>query len=201
MTKPPKSPDIETDWADEISDVSPIKGRKKKAFELPVDDWSDLSNLKPRQRAQKSNPATITAAPEENFRTTTGNVSIDQLETNLLSGYDPSLDLKTRKRLAKGEYSFSARLDLHGYTMDEAWDSCMKFINQAFEQRLRCVLLVHGKGKGYGDKGNMGLIKAQISGWLSNSPHVMAYHTALPKHGGSGAVYVLLRKNKEQEEV
>ncbi|MEC8467516.1 MAG: Smr/MutS family protein, partial [Pseudomonadota bacterium] len=54
------------------------------------------------------------------------------------------------------------------------------------------------KGKGYGDCGNMGIIKANICQWLQNSPYVLAYHTAQGKHGGSGAVYVLMRKNKHK---
>jgi DNA-nicking Smr family endonuclease len=59
----------------------------------------------------------------------------------------------------------------------------------------RCVLVIHGKGEGA--DGGMGVIKGHIGTWLSQSGHVLAYETAQPRDGGSGALYVLLRKPRE----
>lgn len=105
-------------------------------------------------------------------------------------------DDRARKNLANGKVPYETKIDLHGFREEEAWGALSHFLNRATAQGIRCVLVVHGKGKGYGNNGNMGIIKFQVCSWLQSSPHVLAYHTAQAKHGGSGAVYVMLRRNK-----
>lgn len=108
-----------------------------------------------------------------------------------------SINEKTFKNLASGKISYEDVYDMHGLTEDDAYQSLYLSLNRAYHQGLRCVIIVHGKGKGYGPNGTMGLLKAKTPEWLDMHPAVLAYHTTLPKHGGTGAVYVLIRKEKE----
>ena len=101
------------------------------------------------------------------------------------------------KKLKKGLFPIEKKLDLHGFKEEEAWQGLNDFLSDVYSQGKRHVLIVHGKGKGFGEKGDMGIIKANICTWLENNALVLAYHTAQGKHGGSGAVYVLIRRNKE----
>ena len=186
-------------WLDEIADVEPIKKTTKNI----VEDWDNLP------KTSKQSPHTPKSEFEEMLEEPTqlskevatrqqlspkGAFETDCGNPNSLSGATKSLDQKTRKRLAKGEYKVEGKIDLHGLTMDEAWEDLMKFLETAVNAGKRCVLVVHGKGKGYGEKGNMGLIKSKISGWLGEHPATLAFSNCLPKHGGSGAMYVLLRR-------
>ena len=72
----------------------------------------------------------------------------------------------------------------------------MDYLHDAHASGHRCVLIVSGKGKGYGDDGDMGIIKSQMATWLSHHPKVLAFHSAIPRDGGSGAIYVYLKRDR-----
>jgi DNA-nicking Smr family endonuclease len=109
----------------------------------------------------------------------------------------PNQDRKLLKDLAAGRYEPEAVLDLHGLTTPEAFLKVMDWVHQAADHDCRCVLIITGKGRGFGPTGNMGMLRDQTPEWLGNHPRVMAYHTALPRDGGSGALYVYLRRRKD----
>ena len=73
----------------------------------------------------------------------------------------------------------------------------ISFISEASHLGLRTLLIVHGKGhsKAKGDK--MAVLKGYVNQWLRELEDVQAFHSAQPQHGGTGAVYVLLRKSAE----
>jgi DNA-nicking Smr family endonuclease len=123
-------------------------------------------------------------------------VQILKNEANCLSGYVHSMDQGLFKRLTRGEVPFTDRLDLHGYYEGDAWLATMDFLHEAFSQGHRCVLVICGKGRGWGAAGDMGVIKSQLAGWLATHPKVLAFHTASRRDGGTGAVYAYLRRNK-----
>jgi DNA-nicking Smr family endonuclease len=88
----------------------------------------------------------------------------------------------------------TAMLDLHGVREGDAWLKLRHWLSEAQTEDHRCVLVITGKGRGYGPDANMGVLKAQIAVWLAAHPSVLGFHTALPRDGGTGAVYVLLRR-------
>ncbi|MFZ2619830.1 MAG: Smr/MutS family protein [Alphaproteobacteria bacterium] len=118
-------------------------------------------------------------------------------EADCLAGHIATIDDATRKKLAKGEIPFTARMDLHGYLEGDAWLATMDFLHECAAHGHRCALLIHGKGRGWGVAGDMGVIKAQMASWLAHHPKVMAFHTAVPRDGGAGAVYVYLKRNRQ----
>ena len=76
----------------------------------------------------------------------------------------------------------------------EARDALHDFIRECHALRLGCVRVIHGKGLGSGQKGPV--LKAGVDGWLRRWDEVAAFCSAQPKHGGTGAAYVLLTKKK-----
>lgn len=163
-----------------MADVTPLKeGRAKYGEPKPALPDNFL----------ESNPQPSQPLPVEE-------VKIHSNTAKCLSGKVPNLDMKTFNLLARGSHKPHAHLDLHGYFEGDAWLATMDFLHQAYYAGMRCVMIIHGKGKGYGLDGDMGIIKAQMASWIAHHPRVMAFHTAIPRDGGSGALYVYLYKNK-----
>jgi DNA-nicking Smr family endonuclease len=84
-----------------------------------------------------------------------------------------------------------SELDLHGLRADEAKRAIAAFLAEALARGARCVRIVHGKG--LRSKGDGPVLKQRLDGWLRRRDDVLAFCSARREHGGTGAVYVLLR--------
>ncbi len=102
----------------------------------------------------------------------------------------PRVQPKVLRRLRRGEYRVQREIDLHGLSAAEARHALREFLIEALEQRIRCVRIVHGKGLRSGHRGPV--LKATVSSVLRRTGAVLAYVSARPVDGGTGAVYVLL---------
>ncbi|GAA4873241.1 DNA endonuclease SmrA [Ferrimonas pelagia] len=102
------------------------------------------------------------------------------------------------KNLRLGKYEIDARLDLHGHTVEQARRALLQFVADCQRNDIRCALVLHGKG--LNSKPFRGVLKSYLAKWLPNVPEVLAYHSALRQHGGTGAVYVLMRKSARQKQ-
>ncbi len=85
-----------------------------------------------------------------------------------------------------------ARLDLHRKSLKEARDEVLKFLRQCQRLDVRTVIIVHGKGE---RSTPPALMKSFVAAWLEQIQEVMCFHSAQRYHGGTGAVYVMLRKS------
>lgn len=101
---------------------------------------------------------------------------------------------KILRNLRKGQYNVDAILDLHGKSVDEAIDSVEAFLNQCLHEKLRVLLIIHGKGR----HGEMPILKNKLNHWLREVNAVLAFCSASPSHGSRGAIYVLLKRTKEE---
>jgi DNA-nicking Smr family endonuclease len=104
----------------------------------------------------------------------------------------PGLPQREYRKLRRGEFAVRDELDLHGLNADEALDAMREFIAEAVDRGTRCVRIVHGKGLGSGPRGPV--LKNLVNKWLRRWDPVLAFCTTQPRHGGTGAVYVLLRR-------
>ena len=95
------------------------------------------------------------------------------------------------RRLRRGTYRMDAELDLHGLRADEAKLAIVRFLAESRDRGARCVRIIHGKG--LRSKGEGPVLKQRLDGWLRNRKDVLAFCSARREHGGTGAVYVLLR--------
>ena len=94
------------------------------------------------------------------------------------------------RRLRRGQYAVQAELDLHGLGREAAQDALRDFIGSSIARGLRCVRVIHGKGRRSGTRGPV--IKQVVDHGLRRMQSVSAFASARPVDGGTGAVYVLL---------
>jgi DNA-nicking Smr family endonuclease len=95
------------------------------------------------------------------------------------------------RRLRQGLFRPQAELDLHGLTSHIAQRALVRFVTHASTNGLRHLLIVHGKG--YRSDQGLPILKNLVCHWLANCPQVLAFCSARPEDGGTGAVYVLLQ--------
>ena len=115
-----------------------------------------------------------------------------ELETGEELNYArPGVREQTFRKLRRGLYSIEAEIDLHGLNADQAREALKAFIAESIDDGLRCVRVIHGKGLRSGKSGPV--LKPKLNLWLRRWNQVVAFATARPVDGGTGAVYVLLR--------
>ncbi len=103
-------------------------------------------------------------------------------------------DQQTRDKLTKGRLPIEARVDLHGMTQGEAHGLLFSFLQQAHAAGVRYVLVITGKGSSFGSDG---ALKRAVPAWLATPlfrPLVSGHDDAARQHGGTGALYVRLRR-------
>lgn len=105
---------------------------------------------------------------------------------------DPSLGDKQLRKLKKGLFAIQAELDLHGQTREQALESLQYFIAESLSRHYSCVRVIHGRG--LGSSGGVPVLKALTNSWLRKQNVVLAFCSARPQHGGTGAVYILLKR-------
>ena len=115
------------------------------------------------------------------------------LSESVLSYCNTSLASRRFRDLKNGLIPWEAKLDLHGMKTDAARTALSTFIQNQAQNQKRCLLIIHGKG---GFEGAPPVIKNLVNRWLSQFDEVLAFHSARPKDGGHGAVYVMLKRNK-----
>jgi DNA-nicking Smr family endonuclease len=102
----------------------------------------------------------------------------------------PGMQDRVLRKLRRGHYSVGAELDLHGLRSEDARQALAEFLHEVRGLRMRCVRIIHGKGYRSGPRGPV--LKQKLNGWLRQRNEVLAFCSARPVDGGSGAVYVLL---------
>ena len=95
------------------------------------------------------------------------------------------------RKLRRGRLSIEGEIDLHGLNSSEAHDALTEFLLETASLGSRCVRVIHGKGLRSGPGGPV--IKRQVSRWLRRRDEVVAFCSARPADGGTGALYVLLK--------
>ena len=115
-----------------------------------------------------------------------------------VQGFVTDLDPKIYRQLRAGQFSPEAHLDLHGLNADQAMLTLLHFTREHYMAGKRCLLVIPGRGAN--SPGGVAVLKEELKAWLTRDPLkrvVLAFSTAQPRHGGAGALYVLLRKHKK----
>ena len=106
------------------------------------------------------------------------------------------LTRRMKSRVATGKHAIDARLDLHGFTQHEAHSVLLRFLRTASARDARLVLVITGKGRG----GEIGVLRRQVPQWLGLPEFrdlVIGFEDAHIAHGGEGALYVRVRRNRQ----
>lgn len=123
-----------------------------------------------------------------------------ELSEEYMHGFVTGLDSKIFQQLKAGRLSIEGHLDLHGQNADQALDSLLFFMRESYLAGRRMVLVIPGRGKN--SPRGLGILRQELQTWLTREPLrriVLAFCTAQPKDGGTGALYVLLRKMKKSQ--
>lgn len=110
------------------------------------------------------------------------------------------LDRSWEKRIRSGQLRPDHSVDLHGHTLAGAHAALEAALRQGVSQGQRVLLVVTGKPRGARtEAGGRGAIRAEIGNWLERSPladRIASVRVAHPRHGGDGALYVILRRER-----
>jgi len=134
-----------------------------------------------------------------------GHAAPDQLPPGLPGGMSVGADdelshqgngvqNRVMRQLRRGQIAIDDRLDLHGQAVAQAYRLTLQFLDRCQRANLFCVLLIHGQG--YRSANGVPVLKQNINHWLLEHPAVTAFNSAVPRDGGRGAVYVLLRRHR-----
>ena len=149
-------------------------------------EMRDVVRLEPDQRGRVRTVAPISPPRHSPQRTEHADVSDHDFVA-------PGVDRREIRKLRKGEYVVRGRRDLHGMTGAEALASVKRFIENSRHSGHRCVCIIHGRG--LHSEGRQPILKTRVREYLRSQRLVLAYTDAPASDGGSGAVYVLLRKS------
>lgn len=131
-----------------------------------------------RRHAASAHPGTAAAS----------DVPTDQAREFLRAGCGPDL----LRGLRRGKWIPMASLDLHGSTLEEAYERLDRFLTSCLDNDIRCVQIIHGKG--FGSRKGGPVLKAAIRQHLSRLPVVQAWVESPAPAGGAGSVSALLRR-------
>ncbi|MCH8302714.1 MAG: Smr/MutS family protein [Proteobacteria bacterium] len=155
------------------------------------------TDKEPERQPQVSARARFARRDERAVLAESLDADIDETETGAgesLRFHRASVGRRTMRKLARGNFSVQDEIDLHGMTAPQAKDALQEFIGECAARGYTCIRIVHGKGMGSGDRGPV--IKGKVNKWLRQWNEVLAFVSARQIDGGTGAVYVLLRKNR-----
>lgn len=166
--------------------------RKRGATEAERALWRTAMRDVRQYRAEPSSPAP--APPAIPIRT-------DAAQTPAVEPPRPrpvpgGVDRATEERLKRGRVTIDGRIDLHGMTQAEAFGALLGFVDSSARAGRRMLLVVTGKGAV--SQGG-GVLRRSVPAWLAASPLSRRILTVTPahlRHGGDGALYVLLRKER-----
>ena len=171
-----------------VGGVQPLAGdtrvrQQKKAAQTP--------GLKVRRKA----------ATEQEPDTNDGLSSVDYVAMldphEILSFKRPGVQHGVFKNLRLGKYSIETHIDLHRLTVEQARKQLVGFLRDCTAHGVRCALITHGKGQG---RERPALLKSCVNHWLQQVPEILAFHSAQPNHGGSGATYILFKKGEKDKD-
>ncbi len=176
---------------EEMSDVKPLKRDARVVINRADKAGNDYS-LAHRRAAAVTSPAA-----DRNILTEDGIAPLDPWY--VLEFKRPGIQNGVFRKLRQGRYEAEASLDLHRMTVAIARRELFQFIDDCHQLGLRTVLLIHGKGETPTERGKCSILKGCTDHWLRELAAVQAFHSAKPQHGGTGAVYVLLRKSEDKK--
>jgi DNA-nicking Smr family endonuclease len=169
-----------------MSDVVPLDRREKRRAPEPppIDGWKPPKSISEDDLVLAHLSDLVSGRVEFDVSATS-----EHLEAQV-KGLPPTV----MDRLRRGLFPVQDHLDLHGMTLEQAEKAIYQFITHSVELGRCCLLIIHGRGHRSPD--GVPIIKRNLENLLLRRPvkrHILAFSTAKPVDGGSGASYVLLR--------
>ena len=167
--------DEESLFLAEMTGVTPLRSDNKAKIQK-----------KPKKPPRLADDNDVSYAIDDVFST----AEITEDCPDILSFSRSGLQHNVLKKLRQGKNPIEHALDLHGLTVEQARRELLEFLGECETAGVRYAIIVHGKGYRSKDKP---VIKPMVNRWLRAADNVLAFHSAQPKDGGNGAVYILLK--------
>ena len=176
-------------FSEAMSGVAPISNGNRRVMKTP-----DKDSLKP-PHAPKNEELEVMAHLSDLI---SGAAEMDiTFSDEYVEGSVKGLDPRLMQQLKDGLFHMEDYVDLHRLTQGAAETRVRDFLLNCQGRGLRCVLIVHGKG--LNSENHIPVLKKRMPLWLSRGPVrkiILAFCTARPYDGGTGAIYVLLKRSK-----
>lgn len=190
-------------WAHLASSVKPLPGKKRPVAPLPGRAATESGGGAPAG-IPKAPPKFVKPAKPARPTTAAPRAALRQPAAGPASpaGPDGNLDSHWDRRMKGGRLEPDLTLDLHGHTLDTAYDRIMTALDQARAMQARVVLVVAGRERPVDPADRMvrrGAIRAKLLDWLAASRHsgaITAVRRAHIRHGGEGALYLILKRGQ-----
>ena len=188
---------------------NPVEKTEENPADLFRRAMQDVTRLKSDTRISNPPPALSGRSPQDSeneaiaelYDLVAGRSDFDVTDTDeYVEGCVVGLDTGLVRKLRQGKFARQAALDLHGMKADEAKPELEQFLNRATQAGIRCVLVIHGRGRN--SPGQFPILKDKMKQWLTRSrlaKIVLAFSTARTHDGGPGAMYILLRRKRGQK--
>ncbi len=185
-------------WARVTKGAAPLHSRPRSDVEKNAANTGELGQKKATPAFQVKDFQIGDRAPTSTLQPHLSPSLIDRL------GHSPvKMDHGTYRQMSRGKLKPEARIDLHGLTLADAHPRLTQFIQAAYADQKRLVLVITGKGKDREDPGPIpirrGVLRHQVPGWLMAPPLgalVLDIRPAHLRHGGEGAYYVYLKRRR-----
>lgn len=141
---------------------------------------------RPPPRLRKHTHSTDEAPPTDDFS------QFDVEHNDAEEFHRNGLQTGVLRRLRRGDFPIDSEVDLHGLTITQARAHLHNFLQHTGTSRLICVRVIHGKGLSSPD--GKAVLRPRVRHWLRHDARVLAFVPAQARDGGSGALYVLLRR-------
>lgn len=189
-------------------------GAKKPAKTLSPEDralWQDVAGsiepLAADLRSGKHDPLPDVPAPDappkvaRQKKVTPGNITPKQQKSPPPPVTPRQIDRRSQRKIARGKTPIDSTLDLHGLTQQQAFARLRSHVEYASNAGQRCILVITGKGGGQnaGLDARKGILRRNLPDWLAHqalSGLVSGIAPAGRAHGGDGAFYLRLKKQK-----
>lgn len=173
-------------WKEELGDIKKLDERN---YHFEHKDFGHFDKLAEKIRKENRKDEKRVALPKV--------AKSYPSDFKLRKGKSLGLDRTTDKKLKAGKLPIDLRVDLHGLSLEDAYFKLKDTIDYAFEEGYRLVLAITGKGSHSAE--GQETIRSSLEKWLSYpelSGKIIKYVDAHKRHGGKGAVYVLLKRLK-----
>ena len=187
MAKRRVTPDELELWRHVAQSVRPIKSKRRPA---PLKEPAPSA---PPAKARAAKPAAPSVKPQPPAK-----------PHELTHGLSHGIDRRQAERFRRGKLAIEGKIDLHGRTQQDAHDDLLAFLRRAHAAGKRNVLVVTGKGMTTSQRKptGTGILRQAVPRWLNEPTFralVLAFDYAESRHGGEGALYVLLKRVREKK--
>lgn len=169
-----------------MADVTPIKQGDRVASAKPKQTLAQALKREALERERN---------PNQNYLSVE---TVDPLDPyDVLEYKKAGVQEGVYKNLRLGKYRIDSVLNIQNRKLEQSRTAVFETVKRCYDRGSRTLLIKHGHG--LNEKPFQAFTKSYVNQWLRQMPEILAFHSAATAHGGTTAVYVLIKKNNQQK--